>query len=427
MIVKIFIIIQEIILLKHILLFIIALHSLSIQAHAEWEAIGPFGGYLRALAIDPVNPNILYTASYNAPSKIFRSNDYGELWNHISTVPNYVYCIAIDPSQPNVLYAGSYADVYKSTDNGENWTTFNTPAFEINAIAVRPDIPSIIYAIGMTFTGGQYVLNSMKSIDAGSTWTHTPLVEYGGYAYCLVCDPLDPNTLYIGGYYYDITNRPCVFKSTDGGTTFFETSFGLTETCQRVQSLGIHPIDPNILYAGTYYDGIFRSTNAGLSWIRMSGGGWFFSSIATSAAGPDIAYAAADTVIYMTTNSGQTWFRTGNGYGGARRIHRCVAMSPADTSTVYTTDYLGFYKATNSGTSWYASNYCINIAKVNCMTVFQPNPSIMYAACEGYSIYRTTNSGSDWTPMTSPFACRLGDIVMHNNDPNILFVIEGDG
>jgi photosystem II stability/assembly factor-like uncharacterized protein len=325
------------------------------------------------------------------------------------------------------LYASSYADIFKSTDSGENWTMYDMPGYEINAIAVRPDTPTTVYATGVTFTGGQYIMHFFKSVDAGATWSGLPLIDHGGYSYDLAVDPQDPRTIYIGGYYYDTTNHPCVFKSTDGGESFHEQSLGLSMACQRVQSLAVHPTNSAILYAGTYYDGIFRSTNAGISWQHVSGGSWFFTSLATTPAAPHIAYAGADTVIYMTTDSGETWLRTNDQYSGARRMHRCVKIDPIDPSMVFTTEYYGFYKSTDSGASWYAANRCITLAKINALTVCTNSPEILYVYSENYGIYKSTDCGTEWIPMPSPFACRLGDLVIHNTDPNILLALEGDG
>jgi len=413
--------------IKTLLAYSMLIALFCIPAYGEWEAIGPYGGFLRCLEIDPLNPEVLYTASYDAPSKIFKSTDNGENWEHISTVPNYVYCLECDPTESNIIYAGSYTDIFKSTDSGITWTIHEMPGKEINALSIRPDTSSIIYAIGMISSAGQYLMHFFKSTDSGVSWNELLLANYGGFAYDMAVDPQDPNTIYVGGYYYDTTTRPCVFKSTDGGNSFREQSLGLTSTCQRVQSLAVHPTNSTIVYAGTYYDGIYRSTDAGVSWQHSSGGGWFFSSIATTPTAPSIAYAGADTIIYMTTNSGDTWTRTNDHYAGARRTHRSVMINPQDQNVVYTTDYHGFYKSTNSGEDWYPSNRCINIAKINAMTVSPSFPEIIYIYSEGYGIYRSTNCGNDWTRMPSPFACRLGDLVIHNSDPNTLLALEGDG
>ena len=254
-----------------------------------------------------------------------------------------------------------------------------------------------------------------------------PLNEYSGFSYCLAIDPLDPRTIYIGGYYYDTTTVPCVYKSTDGGNSFFESSAGLPTVSQRVYSMGIHPTNPDILYAGTYYDGIYRSIDGGAMWSQVSVATWFLSSITTTPANPDIAYAGADTAIYKSTDAGHSWVQVGTGYNGARKNIRNIIAHPLNDSTVYTTDYFGFYRSYDGAASWDASNYSINITAISCFAISQSVPSVIYIYAEGYGVFKTTNSGVTWTRISSPFACRLGALGVHIVNPNIVYALEGDG
>jgi photosystem II stability/assembly factor-like uncharacterized protein len=75
-------------------------------------------GVVRALAIDPNNPELVYAAG----SGIFRSDDGGLTWkNFASGLPtSYLLSLAISPSSSTV-YAGSYAGLYRSTNAGASW------------------------------------------------------------------------------------------------------------------------------------------------------------------------------------------------------------------------------------------------------------------------------------------------------------------
>ena len=61
---------------ERVIFFIILTVVCAFPLHAEWEAVGPYGGFLRCLEIDPLNPAVLYTASYDTPSKIFKSTHF---------------------------------------------------------------------------------------------------------------------------------------------------------------------------------------------------------------------------------------------------------------------------------------------------------------------------------------------------------------
>ena len=218
-----------------------------------------------------------------------------------------------------------------------------------------------------------------------------------------------------------------MYKSIDGGNTFFETSAGLPVVSQRVYSLGIHPTNPDILYAGTYYNGIYRSTDGGATWSQVSTAAWFLSSITTTPTNPEIVYAGADTAIYKSTDAGLSWFNIGAGYSGARKNFRNIIAHPLNDSIVYTTDYFGFYRSYDGAASWDASNYSINITAISCFAISQSVPSVIYIYAEGYGVFKTTNSGVTWTRISSPFACRLGALGVHIVNPNIVYALEGDG
>ena len=175
-----------------------------------------------------------------------------------------------------------------------------------------------------------------------------------------------------------------------------------------------------------YFGGIYRSTDAGASWHQACPDGRFFSSLSTTPADPNLVYAGTDTVIFKSTDSGTSWFRTGTGYGGGRKVFRCIEASPSSPSTVYTTDYLGFFKTTNSGTSWYESNYCITLAPIKCLAVAPSSPSTIYMHVKGYGVFKSTSSGSNWSRLSLPIGCGISSLTTHNTNPDIAFALEAD-
>jgi hypothetical protein len=75
---------------------------------------------IRVLAIDPLNPAIVYAGT---PGGLYKSTD-GMLWNNIG--PQRVVSLAIDFINPNNLYAGTEGNgdrpLFKSTDGGLTWS-----------------------------------------------------------------------------------------------------------------------------------------------------------------------------------------------------------------------------------------------------------------------------------------------------------------
>src|SRR5437867_6257230 len=79
----------------------------------SWTSIGPEGGSIAALAIDPVTPGTLYAGTSGG---VFKSVSAGESWSAVNTgLPTlYVRALAIDPQTPATLYAVTDRGVFKS-------------------------------------------------------------------------------------------------------------------------------------------------------------------------------------------------------------------------------------------------------------------------------------------------------------------------
>lgn len=409
-------------------IFIVLLLGFWFFVHADWEAIGPFGGRLHTMAIAPSNENIIYTATNSGPSLIFKSTDNGASWSKVNAIPYYVYSMAVDPTNPNIVYAGTYLSVYKSINGGQDWTSYSVSDGYIVGLAVHPSSPSTIFAAGNISIGVTTTMGFFKSTNAGVTWSSDTLDTLKGSSNCLRLDPSNPNTVYVCGSVIDsnITN-PRIYRSTNGGTSFSNISSNIP-TGNNINAVDIHPTSSNTIYVGSFYgNGIYRTINTGGSWSLV----WSGTGISTISCAPttsNIVYAGKDTVIYKSTNSGTTWFQTGSGYGGLYKLTRKIIASPSSSTVVYTTDALGFYKTTNAGTSWFESNYGLNLGVIPCFSLAPSLNSTIYAEYAGVGVYKTTDSGTTWTRLPSFLSC--GDIcafAIHNSDPDIVLALEGTG
>lgn len=146
---------------------------------AGWQNIGPGGGgWIKALAVDPHNPMIVYAGC--DVGGVFKSVDGGETWQTANQglENDFINGIAIDPNDSQVVYAATPGGVHKSSDGGKSWTIkrkgfppvsrddFSAP---VNTLAIAPDNSNILYAgIGprKPYDTGRFY----KSIDAGESW-----------------------------------------------------------------------------------------------------------------------------------------------------------------------------------------------------------------------------------------------------------------
>ncbi len=397
-----------------------------------WEQIGPYGGSLSAVACARTNENIFYCVSSKGPSQVFRSIDGGATWTRVSVIQDVVAIsdIEVDPFNPAIVYATGYNTVYRSTDSGVNWTSYSVPsAINIADLTIDPATSSRIYVAGQYYNGSAYVGAIFKSTNSGQTWTVTQLSSSSGSAYCVTIDPANTNILYAGGYYYSApSNFPGLYKSTNQGTSFSPTTSGIDTLAYSIHSIAVNPGNSNIVYAGSYRGGIYRSTNGGGTWVCVQPTLQFIMSMATTVAATNIVYAGGDTVIMKSTDAGVSWSNAGSGYGGIYKTGRDLCISQNSSSLVHTVDSKGFFKTTNGGANWQASNQGIVISPVRALGIAPSSPSTVYLEYEGVGIYKTTNNGTSWNLLSTPLECgAICEFAVHNTNPDIVLGLEGLG
>jgi len=113
----------------------------------------------------------------------------------------------------------------------------------------------------------------------------------------LAVDPLTPTTLYAA-----VGRRHQLYKSRDGGVTWFSASAGLPAGA-KARLLAIDPRAPATLYLATD-QAVFVSDDGAASWQSLSNGlpGFAIDSLAVASAGPRTLYAAtAGAGVYALT------------------------------------------------------------------------------------------------------------------------------
>ena len=372
---------------------------------AEWTSIGPdnIGGRMLALAIDPVNPEILWAGA--ASGGLWKSTTGGEgaaAWTRIETgFPSLsVSSILVDPTNPQILYLGTgeislYArplngtpgarasygiGILKSLDGGMTWQeTGLTWSFDQHRVVLSmrfaPNDPNTIWA---ATSEGLY-----RTTDGGATWElkHDVLM-----AMDVVIDPMNPNKIFVAHGQLNSTPDPGLYRSTDGGDSWALLAGGLPVANFGRTPLAIRntvPGGPATVYAGVsdantrQVIGLFRSTNDGANWSNLAGvnwaGGqaWYDNVIGVSQHNPNLVLCGG-LDWYRSTNGGSSlgqvsyWY---NGYmgeippGGAEGpgdyVHadqHAIAFHPTNGQIVYVGSDGGIFKSTDGGATWEGKN-----------------------------------------------------------------------
>jgi hypothetical protein len=107
-------------------------------------------------------------------------------------------------------------------------------------------------------------------------------------------------------------------------------------------------ISGTYVYAGTYENGIFRSSNYGGNWIAVNNGMINSNITSLGVNGTDIYAGTFGSLVFRSTNNGASWFEAGYGLPG-QSVYGFASVG----SNIYTaTDLNGIYRSTNNGANW---------------------------------------------------------------------------
>src|ERR1044072_2174578 len=145
----------------------------------DWRTTGPQGGDVRALVVDPANPDRFYFGTLDG--QIYTSADGGkqrQLLYNFGKPRMFVDEIIVDPRNSKVLYVGAHrhnlpGGFFKSTDGGITWKESADLKNEaIHSLAQSESNPDTL--IAGTFAG------VFRSDDAGQTWKQLPTQSESG-------------------------------------------------------------------------------------------------------------------------------------------------------------------------------------------------------------------------------------------------------
>ncbi len=274
----------------------------------------------------------------------------------------YVHCMEQDVSGGK-LYAGTQSGggIYVSTDNGVTWS------LKSMGIAANQSVLDIVVGSADVYAIAGKIYKSTNSGDLWEELTNSPSgmtnlhLTFGG-------------TIFVGAE-VSIGGQG-IWRSTDGGTTWTQTSTGL----------------PSYVIGVTYY----RSVSS----IASDGSGNLYASV-------NGGNATTEAGIYKSTDNGGSWTRTSNGLFANANV-KPVIVSP--NGMIYAGVRNRVYKSTDSGANWVTSD-SIPIASSSLVRHIAVNSSAQVFASTSLGTFRAAEGGIGWSSINNPFSYAYDFIV----------------
>jgi PKD repeat protein/photosystem II stability/assembly factor-like uncharacterized protein len=173
----------------------------------------------------------------------------------------------------------------------------------------------------------------------------------------------------------------------------------------RINAIGFHPTDPNILYIGAPAGGLWVTTVGGNSWTTTTDmlPTLGVSAVVVDPLNPSTIYIgtgdrdagdAPGVGVMMSTDNGNTWTSANTGMGNV--IVGKMLIDPLNHLTIFAATNAGVYKSTDGATTWVKK-----VAGDFKDLVFKPGNSTVLYAAKGGQFFRSMDSGESWSQITN--------------------------
>ncbi|MGC9341507.1 MAG: VPS10 domain-containing protein [Bacteroidales bacterium] len=416
--------------------------------------IGPATMSGRISAIDAVHddPRIIWVGS--AGGGVWKSENGGVKFKPVfDEYTQSIGAIAIVQDHPDTVYVGTGESkvrnsvsvgtgIYKTTDGGESWKEIGLDSTErISRIVIHPDNPDIVYVAAM---GHLWNPNEERGVyrtrDGGQSWEKVLYVDENTGASDITINPENPDILYAGMWefrrkpYYFTSGGPGsgLYKSEDGGDTWFELENGLPDAEKGRIAVAVSPVLTDMVYAvieaADKQGGLYRSDDDGDSWERVNKTEavlerpFYFHQIYPDPVDTMRVYKPGFN-LNVSENGGKNLTIAYVGGGNVHVDHHAFWISKEDNNLLYLGTDGGVYKSIDQGKTWIMFRN-LPVSQFYRVSVDMENPYNVYGGLQDNGSWMAPNKSpggvenSDW----KNFGFGDGFYAFADpEDPNILY------
>ncbi len=416
----------------------------------------PMGWYCNVIAVDPVDPNVVWAAGVD----LFRSDDGGRNWGLASYwwgdyqpgITSFVHAdqhaIVFHPGYDGVdvrtMFSASDGGIFR-TDNPNEWIGQDEAAicdpsrsgvmFQDlnNGLGITQFYHGAPYPGGDGYLGGTQDNGTLLGFDAWGRngWRYVNGGD-GGY---VAIDPQNPSNLYVESQWFGFR------RSTDGGHTFEDAVDGVADNFLFITPFVMDPNDGSRLWTGG--NRLWRTNSGATNWTAVSSYPLGSGQVSALAVAPGnsqfVIIGTTDGFIYRNHNALQAGGATVWPSSRPRdEFVSSLAFDPSSPGVVYAT-YAGFggnhvWRSGDDGETWESidgsGTTAIPDIPVHSIVVDPANPGRLFLGTD-LGVMTSINNGRTWSVENTGFANAVTEWLAlgadNDNNPLLFAFTHGRG
>jgi photosystem II stability/assembly factor-like uncharacterized protein len=275
------------------------------------------------------------------------------------------------------------------------WRPAGLAGAAIQRLLPDPADDGVLYATGVAAGGSAGRTALFKSLDAGRSWLTLERGLPGGFVpTALAVSPDGGRLALVGG-------TEGLFRSTDAGVTWS----AVRGRFPAITALHVDAADPRVVHAGTELNGNFRSQDGGATWRVATRGLTRDRYGVTPGAITFAQHPRVPAQLLMATNGANGVYRSADGGLSWRPATgvpagAVVALAFAgDADTCFAVQERGVLRSTDAGATWAPVTNGPSGPDLAAIEVEPVGRKDLYVAAARGALFRSTNAGASWVEL----------------------------